>query len=288
VTPEPLCSVVVPTRNRPGQVAECVASLAALDYPRARLEAIVVDDGGAFPLGPVLAPFRDRLDLTLLERPPEGNAAARNAGAAAARGDLLVFTDDDCVADPGWLRALAARAAAEPGAGVGGRSVPGADGLCASAAHLVVETGYRWSNRGGARFLASNNLALPADGFRELGGFDESYARSADRDLCDRWLLSGRPLVYEPAAVVHHRQRLDLPEFARKHFANGRGVFRFHRTHERRGGEPIRPEPGYYAALLRAALAERPRRRAAGLAALAGLAVAASAAGYYAERYARR
>ena len=282
MAPEPLCSVVVPTRDRPHELAECLSSLAALDYPRERFETLVVDDGGRVPLAPVLAPFRDRLDLTLLERPARGNAAARNAAAARARGDLLVFTDDDCVVDPDWLRALAARAAAEPEAAVGGRTLR-ADGLCASAAHLVVETGSRWS-----RFLPSNNLALPAEGLRELGGFDESYARSADRDLCDRWLLSGRRLVYEPGALVHHRQRLDLPSFARKHFANGRGVFRFHRAHERRGGEPIRPEPGYYAALLRAALRERPRRRAAAVATLTGLAVAANAAGYYAERYARR
>jgi GT2 family glycosyltransferase len=282
VPAEPFCSVVVPTRDRPDQLAECVASLATLDYPRERFEAIVVDDGGAAALEPVLAPLHGRLDMTLLERPAAGNAAARNAGAGAARGDLLVFTDDDCVADRGWLRALAARAAAEPEAAIGGRTLAGADGLCASAAQLVVETGSRWS-----RFHPSNNLALPAAGFRELGGFDEAYARSADRDLCDRWLLSGRPLAYEPRAVVHHRQRLDLSAFARKHFANGRGVFRFHRAHERRGGQPIRPEPDYYAALLRAVLRERPRRRAAGLAALAGLAVAANAAGYYAERYAR-
>jgi GT2 family glycosyltransferase len=278
---KPFCSVIVPTRDRPAQLASCLEALARLDYPRERLEVLVVDDGGALPLDSVVGAVRERLDVRLLKRSHEGAAAASNAGARAARGALLVFTDDDCVPVRGWLRALAERF--DPDLGLGGRTVIADPGdACAAAAHLVVEVGYAWHNRdpNRARFLAMNNLALPARRFHDLGGFDTRYTRSADRDLCDRWLANGLRLAFVPEAVVFHAQRLDLRRFMAKHFANGRGVLRFHRAHIARGEPPIKPEPGYYLALLGASLRKRPPGEALVTTALVLLAQAANYTGY--------
>ena len=111
---EPFCSVIVPTHRRPAQLAECLAALARLDYPPDRYEVIVVDDGGGMPLDDVLEPFRDRMAVSCLTGRRAGPAAARNAGAARARGDLLAFTDDDCRPRPDWLRRLAGRGAPGP------------------------------------------------------------------------------------------------------------------------------------------------------------------------------
>ncbi len=274
----PFCSVIVPTRDRPGALAACLDSLERLDYPRDRFEVLVADDGSRTPVAPRFEARRDRLDLRILTQPPRNNAAARNCAAREARGELLVFVDDDCVVEARWLRALAERSLAEPGAGIGGHSFNGLrSNPYATAAQLIVDMGYVWSNadKRSVRFLASNNLALPAGRFRTLGGFDESFARSADRDLVDRWRAAGFPLVYEPGAVVAHCQQLDLSGFVRKHFANGHAVWAFHRARRARGGGQIRPEPGYYAALLRRAAHQSPRT-----AALVFLAVAANYAGY--------
>lgn len=76
----------------------------------------MVDDGGTAELPPV-----DGLRMRLLRRERGGPGAARNDGARAAQGELLAFTDDDCLPDPGWLRALCAASA--PGTMVGGRTV---------------------------------------------------------------------------------------------------------------------------------------------------------------------
>jgi glycosyltransferase involved in cell wall biosynthesis/GT2 family glycosyltransferase len=283
----PFCSVVVATHARPERLAACLDALARLDYPRDRYEVVVVDDGDCVDREALARRYRGRLDLRLVAQPRGGPAAARNAGAARARGELLAFTDDDCEPEPAWLSLLAERHAAEPGAGFGGLTVTALAGNPYSAVQqLVIDVGYARQNLGDtARFLTTNNLAVPADGFRALGGFDPAFTTAEDRDFCARWVESGRRLRFVPGAVVRHAHELDLLSFCRVHFAYGRGAFRFHRARAARIGEPMRVEPRYYAALARRALALPGTRRlaAAGLL-LAWL--AASTAGY--AREARR
>lgn len=94
---QPFFSIIIPTYNRPERLATCIQSLAHLDYSRDRFEVIVVDDGSPMPLEPVVAPFQNKFDVTLIKQPNAGPATARNTGAARASGQFLVFTDDDCM-----------------------------------------------------------------------------------------------------------------------------------------------------------------------------------------------
>ena len=82
--PRVFCSVVVPTRDRPDALRACLEGLARLEYPRDRMEVIVVDDGGRIDLESVVTPVRGALDVTLLHQPWAGPAAARNRGAEVA------------------------------------------------------------------------------------------------------------------------------------------------------------------------------------------------------------
>jgi GT2 family glycosyltransferase len=255
-TDAPLCSVVVPTRQRPEQLMRCLDALARLDYPRDRLEVIVVDDGGGASLESLLAPLRDRLQLKLVPQEHAGPAAARNAGAAHARGSLLAFTDDDCLPDRLWLRELATRHVEHPGRILGGRTVNALTGnRYSTTSELVLAVGYAQNNPDpdAARFFASNNLAVPATEFDAIAGFDPDFRTSEDRDLCDRSLARGATLSYVPQAVVRHAHRLTFRSFCRQHFRNGRGLWLFHRAHVRREGRRVAVEPGYYLRLLRAA-----------------------------------
>lgn len=249
---EPSFSIVVPSHRRPAELALCLEALARLDYPREAFEAIVVDDGGGLPLDRVVAPFRDRLDVTLVVQERAGPAAARNAGVRKATGRYVAFTDDDCRPERSWLRALAARFEANPAAAAGGRVVNGLpENPFARASHVIVDLVYAYYNDDPerARFLASNNLAFPAAGFREVGGFDESFRTSEDRELCDRWVAAGRPLVYVPEARVAHARDLDLAGFLGQHFSYGRGAFRFHRLRAGRGSSSLRDHTRFHARL---------------------------------------
>jgi GT2 family glycosyltransferase len=278
----PSVSVVVPTKDRPRQLRECLQALGRLDYPRERLEVIVVDDGGTFDLGHVGEAVLLRHQHSL------GPGAARNTGAQAAEGDMLAFTDDDCLPERDWLRELMAAVAS--GSAAGGRTVNAltANPYARASQHIQDLVYAHFNARPeAARFLASNNLALARDAFLELGGFDADRfpEASEDRDLCDRWLASGRTLRYAPGAVVHHAHELDLAGFVRQHVAYGRGAARYQRARAARGTGRLRDDASFHlnAALWRQTMALRPARRAAGMAVLLGIWQAANLLGYVSE-----
>jgi GT2 family glycosyltransferase len=230
-------SIVIPTYGRPHQLADCLWSLTRLDYPRDRLEVLVVDDGSPSALDDVVAPLRPHLALSLIRQQNAGPSVARNAGAERAAGTYLAFTDDDCLPDPGWLRAIAAVWAEAPGCMVGGLTVNGASGLCSATSQLIVDVVYRHYNADPthARFIASNNMALPARAFREIGGFDPSFRAAEDRDLCDRWLHQGHRIIYAPRALVRHIRPMNAAAFCRQHFHYGVGAEQFNRRRAERG-----------------------------------------------------
>jgi cellulose synthase/poly-beta-1,6-N-acetylglucosamine synthase-like glycosyltransferase len=257
--------------------------MARLDYPGDRFEVIVVDDGNATPPEAVVARFHDALDVTLLTQSHAGPGAARNTGAAQARGEFLAFTDDDCVPASNWLRALAARFVTAPEHAIGGRTLnPLLDNPYSSTSQTILELVYAYYNAdpGEARFFASNNLALPTRQFRAIGGFDATFATSEDRDLCDRWLYHGYRMTYAPEALIYHAHPLTLPTFWRQHFNYGRGAFRFHQARGRRGSGPFGPEPDFYVNLLRRALPLGGGRRSLPLAAILVVWQIANAAGF--------
>jgi glycosyltransferase involved in cell wall biosynthesis len=222
-------TVVIPTRDRPGPLAACLGALAVSFPPDA--EAVVVSDGGAQDLGPVVAPYAGALRLRLLRVEHGGPAAARNRGLAVARGEIVAFTDDDCRPQPGWLAALAAGVCLSPPRAVGGTTCIGPSAsVYAEAAQLVLLLISRHDRAlsGRERFLPSNNFAFPAGALIWMGGFDERFRTAEDRELCRRWAQAGFALGRVSGAVVEHDQRLDLKGFVRKFFAYGRGAAKFH------------------------------------------------------------
>ena len=273
-------SIIIPTRGRPQKLRDCLRAIACLDYPRDCFEVIVVDDGGPEPLAEIVSGWARQINVALVVQEHAGPAAARNCGARRARGDLFAFTDDDCAPDPAWLRALDRVLNARPDALVGGRTDNRLTGnVYAAASQLLIDYLYDYYNTGptGAQFFTANNMALAAAAFWAVGGFDRSFplAAAEDREFCRRWREQGKPLVYEPAALIHHAHALSLASFCRQHFNYGRGAYHFHRMKAADRGSH-RLEPGsFYIRMLR-----YPFGRRRGLAALwtAGLLAAAQVA----------
>lgn len=286
----PLFSIVIPTYSRPDALARCLRALGALDYPTARHEVIVVDDG-------TQGPGRHRIEAAcaeagarLVRTPHSGPAAARNAGSAQARGNYLAFVDDDCEPAPDWLVRLAAHFADEPDAAIGGRTLNGLPAnLYSTASQLLLDylyIAYRDDARGEPRLLPSNNVAFPRRSFEAVGRFDLAFPLAAgeDRELCDRWHESGRRLLYAPDAVVYHSHALTWSSFCRQHFNYGRGAFRFHRVRAATGRDRIRSEGlGFYSGLIAWPFRQRPRSRSVILSTLLIGTQAANAAGFFFE-----
>lgn len=247
----PSCTVVIPTRNRPGMLADCLESIARSDYPSDLLDVVVVDDGDPGDQRPAAAvdSVRDRLAVSLRKTNGHGPSGARNRGASEARGSVLLFTDDDCRVEPQWVGTLVLSIQNAPTTAAGGRTV----NLCddnpwSTASQRVLDIVYAHYNADPAQatFLASNNLAVHADTFRALGGFDEQFRWAEDRDFCRRWLAAGYELIYVPTAIVEHAQRLTGQGFVRQQFAYGRGAFHFHRAALRNGDSQARRTRQFY------------------------------------------
>jgi GT2 family glycosyltransferase len=233
---KPLFSIVVPTYARPRQLERCLYSLTTLDYPCDLFEVIVVDDGSETSLEAMVASFVDQIDIRLLTQPHGGPSAARNRGAAQARGNYLAFTDDDCVLSPSWLLVLAAGFTAAPECAIGGRTLNAlASNPFSTTSQLIIDFVYSRYNTdpNQAQFFATNNLAVPTQCFHTVGGFRAdiyTFAAAEDRDFCDRWLRHGYQMIYVPEAVIYHAHNLTFRTFWRQHLNYGRGAFRFRRS----------------------------------------------------------
>ena len=227
----PRISVVIPTYNRGAELRSCLAALIPA-FP-ADAEVIVVSDGGDRAGFPDLSEFEQALRLTVVHATHGGPARARNTGLERARGDIVVFTDDDCLPHSEWVERMAKRISHDPPVAAGGKTFNGLpDNPYAVAAQLILDMGERDQNQRhyGPVFFPANNLAFPADALRSIGGFDESYQTSEDRELCRRWLRAGHGLVKAPDALVTHCPLMNLRTFWRKHLAYGRGAAQFHRS----------------------------------------------------------
>ncbi|OKH26182.1 glycosyl transferase [Hydrococcus rivularis NIES-593] len=290
---QPFFSIIIPTYNRPERLETCLKSLTRLNYPHDRFEVIVVDDGSARSLDSVVSPFRGELNLQLIRQTNAGPAAARNTGAASARGKFLVFTDDDCQPDPNWLKVFEIYFDRYPDSLLGGHTINElSENLYSEASQLLVDYLYTYYNRDPERaaFFTSNNFALSTERFRELGYFDTTFPLAAgeDRELCDRWLHRGYTMVYVPEALVYHAHKLSLPTFWRQHFNYGRGAFHFHQVRSQRNLEPIKVEPlTFYTDLLRHPFSIPSRHPRVLLAGLFFVSQVANVAGFFWERLQR-
>ena len=290
----PFISIIVPTYNRPEQLATCLKSLTGLDYPQDRFEIIIVDDGSGTPLDSLVSRFHGKINITLITQSNAGPASARNTGAKQASGKYIAFTDDDCAPYPNWLRALSSRFVNTPEHAVGGRTLNTlSNNIYSMASQVLIDYLYSYYNTDplDARFFASNNLAIPAERFREMGGFNTTFPLAAgeDRDFCDLWRFHGYRMAYEPEALVNHAHKMSFFKFWRQHFNYGRGAFHFHKVRAQRKQEPLKVEPAaFYFNLVKYPFSWRKLFSSLGISCLIILSQLANVFGYYSERRSRK
>lgn len=243
-------SIIIPTYNRPEQLAQCLEAIACLDYPKENFEVIVVDDGSKTSLKRAIEPSTQQINLTLIKQDNAGPATARNTGATQARGQYLAFTDDDCIPTPDWLSNLAAGFATAPETMIGGRTINQLENNpYSTASQLLIDCLYSYHQsspqRAKSNFFTANNLALPSQIFHSIGGFDTDFSQAAgeDREFGDRWLHHGYEMIYAPEVIVYHAHHLTLPTFWRQHFNYGRGAFYFLKARASRTDESLEVEP---------------------------------------------
>ena len=221
----PTVTIVIPVRNRPREIANCLNSLARIDYPPEKIEIIVVDDASTDATPDVARWFSK---VRLLVQPEHRQAACcRNLGAHQAKGDLLAFVDSDCTTDPLWLKTLVP-VFRNPAVGAVGGLVDAASEQNRLDRYEMVKSALKmgvWFKESGPKerffYVPACNLLVRRDLFLRLGGFEESLHVGEDVDFCWRLEDQGATLEYRPEGRVFHRHRNRLGAFFRRRFEYG-------------------------------------------------------------------
>ena len=210
---------MVATRDRPQLLASALDALSLALRPQDRL--LVVDSASASD-GTRLVCLDHGVELLRLDQ--AGTSRARNAGVSASSTELIAFTDDDCLPQPGWAAALEA-AFTDPAVGVvTGRVLPDREVPAPVSVEASTER-RRFTEPVGH----GANCCLRRTALLAVGGFDEQLGPGApgrageDADLFRRVLAAGWQGAYEPDAVVLHRQWRGRTASVRRSFAYGVG-----------------------------------------------------------------
>lgn len=224
----PRVSVVVCSYNGGKTLPHCLHALDRVDYPD--YEIVFVDDGSTDNSQDVVAAWAGSReerrtkgtklpDFRNIRQENMGLSYARNAGAAAATGAIIAYTDSDCMADPDWLYYLVGTLLSGDYAGVGGPNVspPAQNWIQACVAAAPGGPSHVLLTDVVAEHIPGCNMAFHRHAFDLVGGFDPDYRKAGDDvDFCWRLQQAGQVIAFSPAAVVWHYRRFTLQAFRKQ------------------------------------------------------------------------
>jgi GT2 family glycosyltransferase len=239
---EPELTVVVPTCDRPRELAQLVARLAANDLDPLRFEVLVVDDGSLTPVPADLGAAHPHVSLSVLRQERSGPAAARNLALARARGRVVLFLNDDAVPAHDLLaRHLAAHAQSTlPRALLGRFSLLPQHRVDSLAEHVETTTTLfaQPLMQAGVHYhglsLCTGNVSLRREHLLAVGGFDAAFTRPGGEDSELGFRLQrqlGLRVVYEPALECGHDHVLDVRALAARKRVVGASLHRMQTKH---------------------------------------------------------
>jgi GT2 family glycosyltransferase len=211
----PLVSIVVASYNGERTLEACLKSLQNLNYTS--YEVILVDDGSTDRTPEICRRFGD-IHYIRHEK-NQGLSVARNTGIAAAKGEIVAFTDSDCRADRDWLHYLIGDLVQSEFAGIGGHNLlPPEDSWVAAAvmvspggpAHVMITDRL-------AEHIPGCNMAFYKWALEDIAGFDPIFRKAGDDvDVCWRLQQQGYKLGFSPAGFVWHYRRATVRDYLKQ------------------------------------------------------------------------
>jgi GT2 family glycosyltransferase len=230
-----MISVVVPAWNAAGVLPSL---LVALRDQSAEHELVVVDTGSTDGT----AALASDAGATVVSAPRRNRSLARNLGVAASYGDVIAFTDADCLPGPAWAGALTSCLESSPLAAGPVRIETHPEPNMAERFDRLWR--YPQERYVAAGHATSANLGIRRDAFERLGGYDERFHHGEDTDLCLRAADAGFGLAWCPAAEIAHPAAAGLRDVARRGFEHGASARRLARAHPGRAGRRYWTSPG--------------------------------------------
>ena len=215
-----MISVIIPARNSADTLENCLRAAQSQRYVDMDYEVIVVDDGSIDRTSNIAKSMQVRV----IKQENAGPAAARNAGAEAAHGAILAFTDADCVPPPEWLHHLTQPFRDPRVMGTKGTYSTKQNKFVPRFVQQEYEFKYRrMSRQESIDFIDTYSAAYRRDVFLENDGFETAFAVPSveDQEFSFRLARKGYRLVFAPKAVVYHQHDIGMGEYVRRKFGIG-------------------------------------------------------------------
>ncbi len=225
-----LATVVIPAFNSEETIGKCLNSVLRQKEPGS-FEVIVVDDGSTDKTAEIVKKFRK---VRLIQQKNSGPATARNNGVKQARGDVIVFTDDDCIAEQGWLKEMLTPFKDKSVSGVQGAYASMQKEFMARFSQMEIEYRYeKMKKQKFIDFIGSYSAAYRKKDFLEVNGFDSRFkiASGEDPDFSFKLAEKGKKLVFNPKAVVFHKHPVSPAGYFRTKFFRAFWRVRLYKKH---------------------------------------------------------
>jgi GT2 family glycosyltransferase len=210
-------SIIIPTFNGASRIGHCLKSLVKQTAGR-NVEILVVDDGSTDNIANVI---RGYSSVRLITQANAGPASARNRGALAAQGTILLFTDDDCVPMPDWLESMLEPFEDPDVVGAKGVYRTHQKSLAARFVQMEYEDKYRlMASLASIDFIDTYSAGFRRDRFLEMTGYDTSFpvACAEDIELSYRMSARGWKMMFVPAAIVYHTHPDTFTRYLKKKY----------------------------------------------------------------------
>jgi glycosyltransferase involved in cell wall biosynthesis len=210
-------SVIIPTYNAEKTLFSCLEALANQSVPKEDYEVIAIDDGSTDGTSKIAK----RFDVKYIFQANKGPATARNKGANSAGGDIILFTDSDCVPEHNWIQEMVGAFSDLDVAATKGAYKTRQKELPARFAQAEFEDRYDLLRKSPSiDMIDTYSAAFRKEVFLNMGGFDESFpeASNEDTDLSYRLAVAGYKLVFNTRAFVYHAHPDTLIKYLRLKF----------------------------------------------------------------------
>jgi len=218
-------SVIVPTYNSERTIGKTIKAVLNQNYPKKKYELIIVDDGSSDKTVDVVKKIKS---VRFFKQKHKGAAAARNFGVKKSKGNIILFTDADCVPGKNWIKNMVKPFADKNVIAVSGTyKTMNNDSLIARFVGLEIDERHRkLQKRQSIDFVGTFSGAYRKEIFRKIRGFDESFttADGEDMEISFRAEKFGK-MVFADKAFVYHRHPDSLSKFLKQKFS--RGIWRF-------------------------------------------------------------
>jgi cellulose synthase/poly-beta-1,6-N-acetylglucosamine synthase-like glycosyltransferase len=223
---KPTVSIIVPVKNGEKTLKKCIDSILNLNYPN--YELIIVNDGSTDNTQKILEEYKDKIKI--INTQGVGPSKARNLAVKQAKGELVAFTDSDCIVDKEWLNELVKCFKIEENlAGVGGEQLSPQDEsnfgkIVNNFMHSIGIIEYVKDEKE-VVFTQHNptcNSIYKKEVFEKLGGFKEGLWPGEDVEFDYRVTKTGYKLLFNPKAIVYHYRPQNIKKFIKMMYKYGK------------------------------------------------------------------